>query len=76
MKHQTPDMIKIAVQAAGGRSICAERLNVSPWAITYWQNKRTVPANLIRPLCDLGGVVSYEQLLGYIEAHAQEKATA
>jgi DNA-binding transcriptional regulator YdaS (Cro superfamily) len=76
MKHQKPDIIKIAVQAAGGRNVCAERLGVSPWSISNWQAKRSMPANLIRPLCALGGVVTYEQLLDYIEANAAERVAA
>lgn len=64
-----PNMIAIAVMAAGGRqAVAAEFGDVTPWAITGWQRTNRMPAHKIRPLCALGGdVVKPDQLLAYIE---------
>lgn len=64
-----PNMIKVAVTAAGGRLEAARSLGVSPWQITYWQRRPSaMPADKVRPLAGLTrGLVSVEALLGYIE---------
>jgi hypothetical protein len=78
-QHQTkgkpaPDMIKLAVLAAGGFEEVGRELGISHWAVRQWLKVGRVPAEYIRRLCNMGGVVSYEQLLAYIEANAEKVA--
>lgn len=76
MQHQ-PNLIKVAVEAAGGRSQVAKAWNLSPWTITGWQREGRMPVEKIRPLCALGGgVVTPEQLLAYMEQRTTEKVAA
>ena len=75
MQHTT-DLIKVAVEAAGGRIKAAQALGVSPWTVTGWQRTRRMPADKIRPLCSLGGVLTPEQILAYIEKCANERFVA
>ncbi len=73
-----PNLIKVAVAAAGGRIEAARKLGEGPWTITHWQRTARVPAEKVRPLAAIsGGVVSVDALLGYIEQHkAPERAAA
>ena len=63
-----PNIIKVAVTAAGGRLKAAAALGVDPWQISYWQRSGRIPPATIRPLAALtGGVVSADAILAYIE---------
>lgn len=76
MQH-TPNIIKAAVAAAGGRARVAQALGVTAWAVTGWTRTARMPADKIRPLCALGSnVVTADQLLAYIEQHAAERVAA
>jgi hypothetical protein len=67
MNHK-PNLIKVAVEAAGGRTVAAERLGVDRWTITNWQRGGRVPSQHIRALCALGeNIITPEALLAYIE---------
>ncbi len=71
MEHK-PDLIKVAVEAAGGRLVVSERLGVSPFTVSYWQRRKFMPPELIRPLCTAGGgIVTPEQVLAYIEENSE-----
>lgn len=65
-----PSLIKVAIEAVGGRSAAAALLGVSPWSITNWQRTGYVPPEYIRRLCEAGGVIAVEQLLRFIEEQA------
>jgi DNA-binding transcriptional regulator YdaS (Cro superfamily) len=75
MQHN-PDIIKLAVEAAGGRRKLAAVLGVSPWAITGWQRTRRMPADKIRRLCEAGGVFTPDHILEYIERNADAEKVA
>lgn len=68
------NMIRLAVQAAGGRVEVCKALEISQFTVGEWQRKGKVPPHLIRPLCSLGGnVVSVDQVLAYIEERTQDR---
>lgn len=66
-----PNMIKLAVTAGGGANTVAEACSVTHWAVREWIRSGRVPAQHIRKLCDLGGVITPDQILAYIEANAE-----
>lgn len=71
----SPDMIKLAVEAAGGRSQVAQALGVDVWTVTNWQRSRRVPPAHIRRLCTMGAnVITADQLLAYMEQHTTKAA--
>lgn len=78
MQQNAPNYIKLAIQAAGGRKPVAEMFGVSTWTVTHWTRCGWLPAVHIRRLCEAGGVISADQILGQIERrHAEaEKAAA
>jgi DNA-binding transcriptional regulator YdaS (Cro superfamily) len=66
-----PNIIKVAVTAAGGRGRCAERMGVSVWTVTHWCRSNSMPADKVRALAAMtGGVVTTDAILAYIEAAA------
>lgn len=72
MKHK-PNLIKLAVTAAGGREAVSKAMGVSVWGVGHWCKSGRVPTEKIRPLCDLGSnVISVDQVLSYIEAQARD----
>lgn len=75
MQHK-PNIIKVAVEAAGGRSRVAKAFGVSNFTITNWQTTNRMPPEKIRPLCEMGGIITPEQVLAYIEKCAAGKAAA
>ena len=76
MKHK-PDIIKLAVEAAGGRAKVADAIGVSAWTVSYWSRSRRMPSRYVRQLSELGGnYITVDELLAYIEAHAPETAAA
>lgn len=75
MQHK-PNIIKVAVEAAGGRSKVAKAFGVSNFSITHWQTTNRMPPQHIRKLCEMGGIITPDQLLAYIEACAAERAVA
>lgn len=69
MQH-TPNIIKVAVEAAGGRNKIAAHFGISPWTVTCWTRKHSLPAKYIVRLCELGGnVISPTTVIEYIEKH-------
>jgi hypothetical protein len=68
MQQFTPNYIKTAIVAAGGRKTVSKALHVSEWTLTYWTKKGWMPPEHINRLCDMGGVVSPAQILLQIEA--------
>lgn len=71
-----PNMIKLAIMAAGGFEAVAQEFGITHWAVREWDKHRRVPPERIRRLCDLGGVINANQILAQIEATAAEKAVA
>lgn len=80
MSHK-PNLIKVAVEAAGGRTVVAAALGIDTWTVTNWQRIARVPAQHIRVICAMGdNIITPERLLAYIEEHGSpakaEKAAA
>lgn len=77
MNHQ-PNIIKVAITAAGGRDEAAKAVGADRSTLSRWVRLGWMPPEKIRPLCDAGsGVVKPEQILAYIEAaKASEKVAA
>lgn len=74
MEHK-PNIIKVAVEAAGGRTRAAEQLGVDRWSITHWQREGRVPPQHIRALCALGeNIITPEAMLAYIEQSVERAA--
>lgn len=71
-----PNMIKLAILAAGGHEAVAEEFGITHWAVREWEKASRAPLMRIRRLCDMGGVISPDQILEHIEAKAAEKAVA
>lgn len=68
---KAPNLIKLAISAAGGRTKVAEHFGVGYWIVTNWTKRGTVPADKVRALCHLGAnVITPDALLAYIEARA------
>lgn len=76
MTHK-PNMIKLAIQAAGGSKRVAAEFGISARGVSQWSESSTVPSRRITRLCELGeNVIRPEQILTYIEQVAAEKAHA
>jgi hypothetical protein len=74
MTHK-PNLIKVAITAAGGRETVAREFGITAWGVGNWTKTAGIPANRIRRLCELGdNIVSAEQLLAYIEQAKAERA--
>jgi hypothetical protein len=71
-----PDMIKLAIMAAGGPHEVAKAFGITHWAVRQWVVTRRVPLKKIRPLCAMGGVITPDQILAQIEAGEFEKVPA
>lgn len=75
----TPNIIALAVRAAGGRHAVAQAFgDVTAYAITGWARTKRMPAAKVRRLCELGGnAITTEQVLQFIEdSEAEAKAHA
>ncbi len=68
------NLLKLAIQAAGGPNIVASRFGMHTNTIYKLTNRRTWPAHLLRPLVDAGqNVITLDQLLTSIEEFAAEQ---
>lgn len=70
MQHK-PDIIRVAVTAAGGTQRVADHFGVRYQTVVAWWRRRRIPVHFIAPLCDLGrNVVTADSLVRYMtEAH-------
>jgi hypothetical protein len=76
MNHQ-PNLIKLAITAAGGRERVAQHFGLTTWGVGNWIRSHRMPASNIRPLCDLGqNIIKPEQVLAYIERMATAEKEA
>lgn len=67
MQTHQPDMLKLAVEAAGGPAKVAEHFNVTPAAISGNIRRRRWKAKKIKELCELGGnVITVDQVVDFI----------
>lgn len=74
---QSPNLIRVAVTAAGGPKTVGEKLGASHWSVNDWCRRNSVPGPLVKPLAELsGGLVSTERLAGYIAEQASKRASA
>lgn len=74
--NQKPNLIKLAVIAAGGREHVADTFQTNPMTVTNWQRRGVWPVEWVRRLCAMGeNVISVDALLAYIE-EAKVSATA
>ena len=73
-KPAARQVIRAAIAAAGGAAKISEALRIGEGTVSAWTARERVPAQWIKPLCDLGGnVVKPEQIL---EAVARETKAA
>ena len=71
----SPNVVQVAIAAAGGRKKACERLGLPEWTLSRWQANRAVPSDQVRALCDLtGGIVTVEMLLAFIEESKAKRA--
>jgi hypothetical protein len=59
-----PNFIKIAITAAGGRRTVSKKIKVAERTLSHWCAERKMPEDKIEPLCKMGGIVTFEQILG------------
>lgn len=73
MQHPV-NIIKQAIEAAGGRRKVSQTFGVVYWAVCQWENKGRVDAHYILPLCRMGQFkVEPMQILHYMEQVAEAK---
>lgn len=54
MQHK-PNLIQLAVQAAGGRDQLATDLGLEPWRVSHWYRRQPhLPAGFVLELCSRG----------------------
>jgi hypothetical protein len=76
MNH-TPNLIAVAVTAAGGVDVVADHFKLTRPAVYYWIRKNVLPTKYVRQLCVLSrGVVSTDALLDYMERVAEPPVVA
>ncbi len=62
-----PNLISVAVVAAGGSEAVAQRLGVSYWAVNRWRRMGLMSPDHVVKLADLShGIVSREALAEYV----------
>lgn len=62
-----PDMIHLAIEAAGGRAELARRLGIHRSTVDQWALRRNIPSKRIKTVCDMGSnVITVEQVVAYI----------
>lgn len=69
-----PDLVHLAIAAAGGRERISKHLQVHTQTVSNWRTKRCIPQHHIVDLCSLGDyIIKPEQLLAYIDWARKEK---
>jgi hypothetical protein len=72
-----PNLLKLAIVAAGGNSVIAARYGMSRGMVSAWVARGSFPPDKVADLCGLGGnVIKADSLLGYLADIAAEKARA
>lgn len=71
MKQHTPNVLRLAVQAAGGVERVGELFGISYQAVSKRIRERSWPAHQIRPLCAAGGgIITPDKVLDFLEEAA------
>lgn len=69
-----PNIIKVAIEAAGGNHVVAAHFGISRPAVHYWIKTNRVPAKYINELARLGEhLISTERILDYIHEHGRRR---
>lgn len=69
-----PDMIHLAIEAAGGRAALAQKMGLCRGTINQWALRGAIPAKHIKAVCDFGShVITVEQVVGYIAGKGGKK---
>lgn len=69
-----PDLVKVAITAAGGRERIAEQFRISKQTVSMWSHTGRISAYYIDKLCALGDyIIKPEQLLAYTVLARMEK---
>jgi len=69
-----PDLLHIAIVAAGGRERIAKHFNIHKQTVSNWKTSKSLPSYYIEKLCALGEhIIKPEQLLAYIDWARGEK---
>lgn len=70
-------VIRAAIAAAGGTQKAGQCMGITSQAVSGWAASGRVPAERIKPLCDLGGnVVTPLQILDAMAREAAGKVAA
>lgn len=76
MKQRTPNILKVAIAAAGGPSKVGELFGIGPQAVSKRAAACVWPADQIRALAAAtGNVITTDQILEFLEAAAAERTT-
>lgn len=70
-------IIRAAISAAGGGARVSAAMGLGRSTPALWAHRGAIPAEHIKPLCDLGGnVVTADQILEALARQAAEKKAA
>lgn len=65
----TPNVIKVAIEAAGGTSRVASELDLIPDTVRLWIRKHSMPDKHIMKVCQLGGdLITRNQVRDYMDS--------
>lgn len=65
----TPNVIKVAINAAGGPSRVATELELIPETVRLWIRKHSMPDKHIMRVCQLGGdLITRNQVRDYMDS--------
>lgn len=71
------DVIKVAITAAGGGPRVAREFGMSTAGVHLWIQRKSVPTERIRKLCELGQhTITTDRILAYIEECKLESEAA
>lgn len=72
-----PNILKLAIVAAGGPKVVGPHFGVAPKVITVWQQRLNFPADKLDELCRMGGQrVRPDEIVQAMAEHAAERARA
>ena len=68
-----PDLLKIAIVAAGGRKAVAARLGITASAVDDWRTRGLIPERHRQTVCAMGGnIVTPEALAAFLRRRTDE----
>lgn len=62
-----PNMIHLAIEAAGGRASLAKKMGLCRGTVNQWALRCSIPVKHIKAVCEFGSnVITVEQVVAYI----------